>query len=177
MAKSKRMKEFQERIQKNKESMEDDIYGFKKVGNEKLQKCEEFFAALTDILKDHFEAVGSCNKDVSQYLVPIGTSDQITYYGKPENSFRVSDHWNWYTSIKKCSDSKMIQCYSKDLPFAKQREGEGLSSRPIRACMVAVYLNGTYHHVYGEKFDRKTKTWNWTENSPEEAVQAIFNER
>lgn len=64
--------------------------------NEKNYNCEKFFEALCDMLSDRYEMLKSCNRDMSAYLCPIGTTSEVTYYSKPEGSFRISDHWNWY---------------------------------------------------------------------------------
>ena len=83
---------------------------------EKMRRCSDFFNVLAQALSSNYTVMGSCNKDVSAYLVPTGHEDEVSYYGKPENSFRVSDHWNWYSSLKKCSDQDEVQCHSIDIP-------------------------------------------------------------
>ena len=93
--------------------------------NEKNTKCKIFFELLTNALKDRYEVLGSCNNDISAYLCPVGTSSEVTYYSKPERSFRISDHWNWYANTNKCPDSKYIQCYCRELPWARKRPAEG----------------------------------------------------
>ena len=127
------------------------------------EQCEEYFNLLADQLKDTHEVVASCNYDDSKYLVPKGTANQITYSSKPVNSYRLSDHWNWKANLKKNPDENYIQCYSRDMPWCKQRLGyQGHASRPIRAYMVARFdKDNKYHHVFGEKFNRKTKEWTW----------------
>lgn len=137
----------------------------------KREKCNEFFDKLAKLLGSSHEVVGSCNVDFSRYLVPIGTADQVTYYGKPEKSFRVSDHWNWFSNIKKCSDPTYVQCRSLDIPWVRKRETPGMATKPRFGIQVCIQLDdGCYHHVYGEKFDRKTKTWSWVESTPEEII-------
>ncbi len=137
----------------------------------KWMACCEFFDKLSAVLIKGYEVVGSCNQDNSQYLVPKGTADQITYSGKPAASFRISNHWNWYANINKCPNENYIQCLSVDAPWAKKRMAEGKPSEPIFCSQVAVIGNdGKYHVVYGERFDRKTKKWQWVESTPEEVV-------
>lgn len=128
-----------------------------------LQDCNTWFDQLAEALKDTHVVVGSCNKDCSRYLVPIGTEDQITYYGKPANSFRVSDHWNWRSPLKKCKKEKYVQCYSKDMPWTAKRMAPGKASRPMIGNAVMYYsgVDKAYHVMYGEKFDRETKTWSF----------------
>lgn len=132
---------------------------------EKKEKCTQFFNEL--VLKlNNYEVVESCNHDFSRYLVPVGTADQISYESKPDKSFRISDHWNWYANLKKCPNPHYIQCYSVDLPWAKKRLAEGKASNPVFGVQVAMIGDdGKYHVVYGEKFNRKTKTWEWIETS------------
>ena len=107
--------------------------------------------------------------------IPIGTAGQISYYGKPVGSYRVSDHWNWYAPLYKCSRPEYIQCLSVDLPWARRRSEHGKASRPISACQVAVIgKDGKYHHIFGGRFDRATKIWRWDESlTPEEAAAIV----
>lgn len=136
--------------------------------------CTEFFTELADILKDKYEVVESCNADFSKYLVPKGTADQITYHSKPDKSFRISDHWNWYANIKKCSNPKYVQCLSVDLPWPKRRKEEGKASNLIWGIQVSVIGDdGKYHVVFGEKFDRKTQRYSWVSASAEDVAKAF----
>lgn len=142
---------------------------------EKRIACFEFFDKLSALLHDSYEVVGSCNIDNSQYLVPNGTADEITYNSKPAASFRVSDHWNWYSNLKKCPNERYIQCLSVDAPWAKKRKAKGMASEPIYCSQVSfIGHDGKYHVVYGEKFDRKTKTWSWIETIPEEVIWEVL---
>lgn len=143
---------------------------------EKMDLCWKFFNELAELLKDDYVVVKSCNKDNSAYLVPKGTENDISYYGKPYMSFRISDHWSWYANLKKCSDPDMIQCESVDLPKARQRLQPGMASRPIYACQVAVYLDdGKYYAVYGEDYaaKRKPDRWRFITVSPEAAAVIV----
>lgn len=36
-----------------------------------------------------------------------------------------------------------------------------------------MFVNGEYRVIFGEIFDRKTKTWNWIETNPSEIVEKI----
>ena len=141
--------------------------------NEKNDKCKVFFDALVNMLGDRYERISSCNQDASEYLCPVGTSEEISYYGKPEESFRISNHWNWYANTNKCSDPRRIQCFCVDLPWAHHRMKAGKAGKPIMANCVCVYRNGKYHVIYGECFDKKTKTWSWIDNSPEMALSEL----
>lgn len=141
---------------------------------EKMEICARFFEALSEALSDTHEAIGSCNHDSSVYLIPKGTEDQASYYGKPQNSFRISDHWNWYSSLKKCKIPAYVQCCSVDMPWARCREEEGMASRPVHGIQVAVYgKDKRYHHVCGDKFDRKTRSWVWDEGDLQKAIEMI----
>lgn len=141
---------------------------------EKIDACYTFFKALGKELGDEYEVLASINKDTrfnSLYLCPKGTRDQVTYYGKPLNSFRVSTHWNWRASLEKCKNEKYIQCLNVDLPFARKRKAEGEASDPIIAEQVAVIgEDGKYHAIFGEVFDRKEREWKWIEADPKEVA-------
>lgn len=142
---------------------------------EMIQSCKEFFNTLSDVLSSTHEVIGSCNQDISQYLIPIGTIDRLTYYSKPSNSFRISDHWNWYSSFRKCKEEHYIQCYTRDLPWTKRREGYGKASKPIYGiCVCVLGGDGIYHVVYGERFDRKNKKWDWVESDPADIAEMVM---
>ena len=141
--------------------------------NEKMNLCQDFFNQLGNKLAGTYETVGSCNRDLSAYLIPNGTARQITYYGKPDCSFRVSDHWNWYSNLKKCNKPNYIQCMTRDLPFTNKRKAPGKASDPICGICVCLFRYGIYEVVYGEKYNRQTKTWSWVDNTPE-AVAAMI---
>ena len=127
-----------------------------------MELCNKFFDNLAETLKETHEVVESCNADCTRYLIPKGSIDKLTYYSKPANSYRVSDHWNWYANINKCINENYIQCLCSDLPRAKKRSAEGKPSSPIYGCLVAaIGSDGKYHHVFGEKFDRHSRTWSW----------------
>lgn len=135
--------------------------------DQKLEKCKEFFGALVEKLSGEYELVNSCNQDISQYLIPNGSIDELTYYSKPELSFRISDHWNWYASLTKCEKEHYIQCYTKEMPWTQKRLREGKASRAIQGISVCLMgVDGLYHVVYGERFDRKSKKWTWFESDP-----------
>lgn len=141
---------------------------------EKFDACKNFFEKLADILSNDYEMIGSPNYDTSIYLVPNGTESQLTYYGKPLNSFRVSDHWNWYTSLKKCEIPNFVQCCSIDMPAAKKRLTDWKFSDPVKGCQVAIFgKDKKYHCVYGEKYDKKTKSWSWLDADPYEVASLI----
>ena len=171
---SKRMREFKEQCRKNAETNIGRYYQNmqRKI---RIDLCNDFIETLAQLLGDKYEMIGSCNKDLSRYLVPAGTADQISYYGKPTLSFRISDHWNWFSNLKKCSVRNYIQCYSKDMPVPKPRPiGQDTATKPITGIQVCVQgADGMYHHVFGEKFDRKTHTWSWVENKPKDVIAAL----
>lgn len=142
-----------------------------------LRKCNAFFLKVADLLKDTHTVMGSASGVwKSACLVPKGTENQVTYYGKPVNSLRVACNWNWRASLKHCSIPDSIQCLTRDLPWAKHRPENNpeLASPPIWGNMVGLYgKDQRYHCVYGEKFDRRTKTWEWVEGDPEEVAKRI----
>ena len=133
---------------------------------EKLTLCGNFIASLAYLLWPRYELLPSCNRDISRYLIPVGTKPELSYYGKPDKSFRFSDHWNWYSSAKKCADETIVQCRSLDMPWTRQREEPGKATKPRYGIQVCIYsaADGCYHHVYGDKFDRKAKTWAWVDD-------------
>ena len=138
----------------------------------KMIKCTYFFNRLAKELGDSYEVVGSCNKDSSVYLVPKGTKNQISYYSKPAMSFRVSDHWNWYSNTKKCKNESYVQCYSTDLPRPHKRPEKGKASKPIFAAQVAMIgPDGNYHHVYGDKFNGIE--WRWVETGVDDIIAQL----
>lgn len=129
---------------------------------QKIQACASFYGELCAKLEETHEVVGSCNNDISSYLIPKGTVEDLSYYGKPANSFRISDHWNWYSNLRKCSKKGYVQCYSVDVPFARRRPEEGKASKPRYAIQVAYYgKDNKYHHIFGDKFNRKTGEWSF----------------
>lgn len=138
---------------------------------EKTDKCIQFFKELVAKLGDNYEVVGSCNHDISRYLCPVGTIDKVTYTSKPELSFRISDHWNWFSNVKKCPYPNYIQCYTHDLPGAHHRQAEGLASTPIKAVCVGIFIDGRYHIIFGETYNRLNRRWCWIESD----VDAIVN--
>jgi len=144
--------------------------------NEEKELCRQFFIDLAEALKGDYEAMASKIRhgECSMYLCPKGTSDQVTYHSKPEMSFRFSDHWNWYTSQKRNPDLKYIQCQCRHLPEPKRRHGDGLPSDPIVANCVCLFINGQYRVVYGSKYDRKTRSWSWVNNTVEEVVAKLM---
>lgn len=134
----------------------------------KVEKCKEFINKVSSILGSNWELVASCNADISCYLIPKGTKSELTYYGKPGNSLRFSDHWNWYSNIKKCSNEHYVQCENKNMPYPMHRDETGKATRPRFGVQVAYYdvCDGCYHHIYGDKYNRRTKTWRWASNDP-----------
>ena len=164
-----RMKAFKEKCRQNHKIFEEkkiELGGDYRTRREQMELCASFLYKLADILKEDYEVIGSCNRDQSCYLIPKGTEKEVTYYGKPLFSFRVSDHWNWYSNVKKCRKLDYIQCNSLDIPEAKEREDER-ATEPIVGCQVAIQgTDGNYHHVFGEKYDRKTRSWSWIDSDP-----------
>lgn len=131
----------------------------------KLDKCNNFFDNLAKYLGDSYVVVGSCNQDASRYLVPAGTEHLITYHSKPVGSFRISDHWNWYSNVKKNRDPYYIQCHSVDAPPTRARNREGYASEPQQIIQVCYFDNDDkYHCVYGEVYDRDTGAILWRES-------------
>lgn len=140
---------------------------------EKYNNCKAFFEALSDMLSDQYEILESINKVDSACLCPIGTTGEVTYYSKPEKSFRVAKYWNWYANTERCSDREYIQCYSPDLPRTFRRMNGDKAGKPVTAASVCFYRDGVYHVVYGERWDKKTRRWTWVDNTPGEVCQKL----
>ena len=142
---------------------------------EKLALCYRFFYDLGEILMGDYEFVGSCNRDCSEYLIPNGTLEEITYCSKPALSFRISDHWNWYSNIRKNPNPAYIQCWSVDIPSPNPRPEPGKPSKPKVGIQVSVIGgDGKYHVVYGERYDKKRKTWGWLDTNPADIAEMIL---
>lgn len=141
---------------------------------EKEIKCKQYFSELAEKLEGKFELIGSCNRDKTIYLVPVGTANEITYHGKPIGSFRISDHWNWKANLKRNPNERHIQCITHDMPFCHKRKEEGKASDPIYGWMVAYYdKDHFYHCIYGEKYDHNERKWSWIETPVDEMLSKI----
>ena len=148
----------------------------KEIFKQQFDKCNAFFDELTKLLDGQYEVVHSnCKKSKDRYLIPNGTAAEITFNSKPASSFRVSDHWNWVSDRKYCDRLNYQQCYNEDLPRGFRRDPNSTkATKPIFAAQVAFMCpDGVYRAVYGEIFDRKTKTWSWLEADPADVVCMI----
>lgn len=143
---------------------------------EKRILCNEFFDELSAQLQDkNYIVIDSCNQDVTKYLIPKGTESKLSYYGKPEASFRISDHWNWKSSLKKCIVDDYVQCFNVDMPWTRPRQEPGKATKPVYGWQVGFYgPDYKYHAVYGEVFDRKTREWDWLENSVNDVIRQVL---
>lgn len=143
--------------------------------HEAMEKCMKFMENLAELLKDQYTFGKSPIATKTLHLVPNGTEDENTYYSKPLYSFRCSDHWNWYANTKKCSNYWYIQCYNEDVFWAEKRKGTG-ATKPVYCTNVSFFgYDQKFHCVYGEKFDRKTKTYSWIESDPKEVAEMALN--
>lgn len=131
---------------------------------ERKESCEKYFSFLCNKLKDTHVLVASCNKDASRYLVPKGTEDRISWYGKPRDSYRISDHWNWKTNLKNCSNEHYVQCFNKDIWIVNQRIEAGKASKAVNTWCVAYYDDDdAYHTVHGSCYHGRKEGWTWKE--------------
>lgn len=148
------------------------------IRRQQLDDCNKFFMQVAALLTDTHRIVGSSKPGIwkSACLVPIGTEDQLTYYGKPYNSLRVACNWNWRASLKKCDKPDYIQCRTTDLPYPRKRSKEhpeGPSS-PIWGNMVGYYdIDQRYHCIFGERYDRKKKEWDWVESDAKDIADKM----
>lgn len=101
--------------------------------DEKWQKLYEFLKPMGYVL------VHSCNKDETVYLVPAGTEDQISYSGKPENSYRLSGHWHW-----KSPKGPGIQCPLEGMPDPGEPNEDGFAPSQCNEYIIAKYEGGLY---------------------------------
>ena len=174
---SKKMKEFKARMRENQDKM-NIMMSCPTNNDDDFKRCRNFFDQLATLLKDRFTVVASCNKDLSAYLVPKGTEDQITYYGKPAFSFRVSDHWNWYSNKSKCEDLSIVQCMSVDVEYPQRRDPRNpdKATQPKHAIQVAFYgPDKKYHHVYGDKWNPQRHRYEWKTRTPEATAEYVIN--
>ena len=138
--------------------------------------CNAWFDKLAELLEPMgYKVIRSSNPASNdRYLIPVGTENDLNWNGKPAYSFRVSNHWNWRANKKKCGDDRYIQCYTRDMPWARKRRDDGLATRPMIGWAVAYFTEGReYVVVYGEKFNRLDKAWSYTVISPEEFVNSL----
>lgn len=163
------------------------------VFREQAELCVKFFKGLKDLLNEEYQHMGTgvCPKNYfvegtkkgifrlnDHYLFPNGTKKQITYYGKPYWSFRLSDHWNWYEKTANCKQQNYIQCFNVDLPIITHRfvDNEERSS-VCSAIQIALFGNKedeAYHCIYGAYKDKESHEWRWMETTPEEVVEKYY---
>jgi len=149
-----------------------------KTEKEAFNECKVFFNELSALLSgEQYEVMKSCNNDKSLYLIPKGTRKQVTYYSKPLRSFRLSDHWNWFSNLSKCVDEMKIQGCNPDLPSPTPRLGFDKASEPIYANCVGYYDSDyMYHTIFGEAYDEKTDEWYWITNDAKDFVKSLKGE-
>ena len=139
---------------------------------EKQEKCNQYFNGLYELLKDTHDRRTNKTRDrrPDKYIFPKGTGDEITNVGKPKDSFRYSNKWNFYKNGK----GEMlpeVQCYSEDFPHAHTDSlGHGPQGSVLAYSVCFYGEDGRYHVVYGERYNRKTKKWDWVESDPEDAI-------
>lgn len=160
---------------------------------EQAESCIKFFKELYELLNEDYEVIG-CGRNPwdyfvqctdkgifrlnDHYLIPNGTKNQITYYGKPYWSFRISDHWNWYEDTRKCKNKNYIQCFNVDLPRVRKRfVGDEFRSCGCSAIQVAIFGNHddeAYHCVYGAYRNKENHEWMWMEKTPQEVIEEWY---
>lgn len=121
---------------------------------EKKEKLDELWKQLCNAYSDYSE-MGSCNKDYSRYLVPNGTESEVTYHGKPLNSFRISDHWNWISPRKAPGE---IQC-----PLWSERNFPA-KTKPLTRIGIFVFDGKYYCFVCGERKIKHEWIWDCPDN-------------
>lgn len=79
----------------------------------------------------------------SFYLIPKG--QDLSYYGHPEGTIRLSNHWSWYSSQNKCSDPNIIQCELKGIaPRLRFENDPNGKTTPKFLTTIAIVKNGVY---------------------------------
>lgn len=151
--------------------------------SEKLEKCKVFMNELFDELNQSFkdyhpimETSPFCPN--SGYICREEEKNMNSWNSKPKDSFRCSDHWNWYANLNKCEDEHYIQCYTKDAIWTRPRyeKCKEHGTKPRMSAMVGYFgSDNMFHCIYGEKFNRNTKTWTWCESDPKEIVNCLKN--
>lgn len=146
-----------------------------KITKEQMKQLKPLYKAISRYLVENKQYIlmDSCNNDNTRYCVPRGTANQVTYYGKPENSIRISDHWSWYSNLKRCKEKDNIQCYNIDMPSPTERLAEGKASLPIEAAAIAIYYDNAYHTIAGAYIDCNTGEWRWKSLSFDALVSVI----
>ena len=142
-----------------------------------MADCNAWFDKLAElVIPMGYKVIRSSNPTSNdRYLVPVGTENDLSWNSKPAFSFRVSNHWNWRANKKKCDDDRYIQCYTRDMPWARKRRDDGLATRPMIGCAVAYFTEGReYVVIYGEKFNRINKTWSYTAIDPVDFLKATM---
>lgn len=140
--------------------------------------CKSFYFELEKELADTYTRHDTINgKHFSSCLIPNGTEEELSYYGKPEFSFRCADRWNWHSTKEKCDNPKYVQCFTRDLINPKRVLPGQNGTKPIRAKAVAIYYDGEYHIVYGQKFDQKLRRWYWMDNDVEGVLGILWYEQ
>lgn len=139
-----------------------------------MKECNEYFYKLAERLNASHRVVTGKSGDISKYLVVTGTENQLTYYGKPFLSFRLSNHWNWKANLRKCVDPNHVQCYTKDLHHPFRRPDSVHASKPVYACCVGYYgPDRLYHIICGEVFDPSTKATRFIKKDIDEVIRDL----
>lgn len=140
-----------------------------------LQDQIKFFNALEEALKQYnyyFLKAGA-----SFYLVPphIKEDEIKTYSRHPKGVIRLAGCWNWHTNPHKTAWEN-IQCPMADAPKAYEKPwGETNHTLPRKCSAVAIMKeDGQYHTLHGEKFNFKTKDWDYLNPSVEDVISTII---
>lgn len=142
-----------------------------------MDMCNEYFDELAEALKSSHEIVESVHGGGSRYLVLKGTGSEITYYGKPLCSFRVSDHWNWHANLRKCINPHHIQCFCKDIHYPFRRPSKDQASRAVLSCSLGYYgIDRQYHVVCGEVWDSETKDNKFIRKDIQEVIRDLADD-
>jgi hypothetical protein len=79
----------------------------------------------------------------SYYLIPKG--QDLSYYGHPEGTIRLANHWSWYTSYKNCTDLNRVQCELKGIkPRLRFEDKPTGATTPKYLTTIAIVKNGIY---------------------------------
>lgn len=91
----------------------------------------------------------------SGYLMKEGSEKDNTWHSKPELSFRIASHWNWYANTAK-APADYIQCFCPEFgsPNKRSTENPTHATTPIYRTAICFFKDGFYHVFAG---------WNGTE--------------
>ena len=126
-----------------------------------------------------YEHIGISAGNNSEYMVPAGTANQVTWRSKPELSFRLAENWSWFANADQCDDLEYIQCLNTSMPPAHPRQNGPLKgSSPVKGWAVAFFRDGHYVTIAGNRWDPITGAWETVSpKCTEELLDRLLDDR